>query len=126
MGRPRKNFIKEEVKPKRQYTKKVNTEQESSKSVEVLEQQVEQLTELATAAIAGQIEARQIANEAEEKAIRAEDKFRELAKETERCLNMIAYHCKQVQENTGSLIAEDVEYSISLAKRFIENKFKKA
>jgi hypothetical protein len=125
MGRPRKNFIKEEVKPKRQYTKKVKTEQESSKSVEVLEQQVEQLTELATAAIAGQIEARQIANEAEEKAIRAEDKFRELAKETERCLNMITYHCEQVYGNTGSLTAEDVEYSISLTKRIIENKFKK-
>jgi hypothetical protein len=39
---------------------------------------------------------------------------------------MIAYHCKQVQENTGSLTAEDVEYSISLTKRIIEHKFKKA
>ena len=119
MGRPRKNFIQEEVKPKRQYTKKVKTEQESSKSVEVLEQQVEQLTELLSSSIEAQLQSYQVS-------VDAEDKFRELAKETERCLNMIAYHCKQVQENTGSLTAEDVEYSISLAKRFIENKFKKS
>jgi uracil-DNA glycosylase len=122
MGKPEKKV----ETPKRKYTKKVKTEQESSKSVEVLEQQVEQLTELATAAIAGQIEARQIANEAEEKAIRAEDKFKALAKETERCLNMIAYHCEQVYGNTGSLTSEDIEYSISLIKRIIEHKFKKA
>jgi hypothetical protein len=143
MGRPRKNFIKvEEVaKPKRTYTKKVKVEavetpkatgkynwkkhvkpktsaKQESKSIETLEQQVDQLTELLTGSIESQLQYHQVATE-------AEDKFRELAKETERCLNMIVYHCGEVQRNTGSLTSEDVEYSVSLIKRVIENKFKK-
>jgi len=104
--------------PKRKYTKKVKSEQKSSKSIEDLEVQVEQLTELLTGSIEAQLEYHQVATE-------AEDKFKALAKETERCLNMIADHCYEVQRNTGSLRSEDVEYSISLIKRIIENKFKK-
>ena len=118
MGRPRKVVTDTTTKPKRKYTaKKVQTEQES-KSIEDLEIQVEQLTELLTGSIEAQLEYHQVS-------VEAEDKFKALAKETERCLNMIAYHCSQVQENTGSLTSEDVEYSISLIKRVIENKFKK-
>jgi hypothetical protein len=113
MGKPEKKV----ETPKRKYTKKVKPE--APKSVKVLEQQVEELTELLSSSIEGQLESYQMAGEAEEK-------FRAFAKETERCLNMITYHCKQVQENTGSLTAEDVEYSISLTKRIIEHKFKKA
>ena len=119
MGRPRKVVTDTTTKPKRKYTaKKVQTEQESSKSIEDLEIQVEQLTELLTGSIEAQLEYHQVATDAEEK-------FKNLAKETERCLNMIADHCYEVQRNTGSLRSEDVEYSISLIKRVIENKFKK-
>lgn len=119
MGRPRKVVTDATTKPKRKYTaKKVQTEQESSKSVETLEQQVEQLTELLTGSIESQLMYHEVATDAEQK-------FRELAKETERCLNMIADHCNEVQKNTGSLTSEDVEYSVSLIKRVIENKFKK-
>lgn len=126
MGRPRKNFIKEEVKPKRQYTKKVKTEQESSKSVEVLEQQVEQLTELATAAIAGQIEARQIANEAEEKVIRAEDKLAQIESITVYSLSLMLHNCEKTEINTGSLLAEDIKYHLNLLQRTIDYHMKKA
>jgi hypothetical protein len=125
MGRPRKNFIKEEVKPKRQYTKKVKTEQESSKSVKVLEEQVEQLTELATAAIAGQIEARQIANEAEEKATRAEDKLKEIEAITAYSLSWMLHNCERVEVNTGSLLAEDIKYHVNLLQRTIDSHMKK-
>ena len=119
MGRPRKVVTDTTTKPKRKYTaKKVQTEQESSKSVEDLEIQIQQLTELLTGSIEAQLEYHQVSVEAEEK-------FKNLAKETERCLNMIADHCYEVQRNTGSLTSEDVEYSISLIKRVIENKFKK-
>ena len=117
MGRPRKVVTDATTKEKRQYTKKVKTEQES-KSIETLEQQVEQLTELLTGSIESQLMYHEVATDAEQK-------FRELAKETERCLNMIADHCNEVQKNTGSLTSEDVEYSVSLIKRVIENKFKK-
>jgi phage-related protein len=118
MSRPKKVVTDATPKEKRQYTKKVKTEQESSKSIETLEQQVEQLTELLTGSIEAQLEYHQVATDAEQK-------FKALAKETERCLNMIVYHCGEVQKNTGSLTSEDVEYSVSLIKRVIENKFKK-
>jgi len=118
MGRPRKVVTDITTKAKRQYTKKVTVETKSSKSVETLEREVQELITLSTAAIEAQIEAHQMTSE-------AEDKFRELAKETERCLNMIVYHCAEVQKNTGSLTSEDVEYSVSLIKRVIEHKFKK-
>jgi hypothetical protein len=118
MGRPRKVVTDATTKPKRKYTKKVQTEQESSKSVETLEQQVEQLTELLTGSIESQLMYHEVATDAEQK-------FKALAKETERCLNMIADHCYEVQRNTGSLTSEDVDYSISLIKRVIKNKFKK-
>jgi hypothetical protein len=107
MGRPRKSAIKENVAPTEQKT-----------LIEDLEIQVEQLTELLTGSIESQLMYHEIATDAEQK-------FRELAKETERCLNMIADHCNEVQKNTGSLTSEDVEYSVSLIKRVIENKFKK-
>lgn len=111
MGRPRKSAIIENVAP---------TEQKTSKSlIEDLEIQVEQLTTLLTGSIEAQLESYQVS-------VEAEDKFRKLASETERCLNMIADHCNEVQKNTGSLTSEDVEYSVSLIKRVIENKFKKA
>jgi hypothetical protein len=117
MGRPRKVVTDTTTKEKRQYTKKVKTEQES-KSIETLEQQVEQLTELLTGSIESQLEYHQVATDAEEK-------FKALAKETESSLNMMMYHCNQVQATTGSLTAEDVEYSVTLLKRIIEHKFKK-
>jgi hypothetical protein len=110
MGRPRKSAIIENVAP---------TEQKTSKSlIEDLEIQVEQLTELLTGSIESQLEYHQVATDAEQR-------FKALAKETERCLNMINDHCYEVQRNTGSLTSEDVEYSVSLIKRVIENKFKK-
>jgi len=111
--------IKKNVEiPKRKYTKKVKSEQKSSKSIETLEQQVEQLTELLTGSIEAQLQYHQVATE-------AEDKFKALAKETESSLNMMMYHCDQVQATTGSLTAADVEYSVTLLKRIIEHKFKK-
>lgn len=133
MGRPRKNFIKvEEVaKPKRTYTKKVKVEAEETPKAKGKynwkkhvkpkanpEQEVKDLTELLGLALEGQMQSLQ-------RAIENEANFNELAKETEKCLNSIAYHCSQVEENTGSLTLEDVEYSISLIKRVIEHKFKK-
>jgi hypothetical protein len=104
--------------PKRKYTKKVKSEQKSSKSIEDLEVQVEQLTELLTGSIEAQLEYHQVS-------VEAEDKFKALAKETESSLTMMLYHCAQVQATTGSLTAEDVEYSVNLLKRIIEHKFKK-
>jgi hypothetical protein len=104
--------------PKRKYTKKVKSEQESSKSIEDLEVQVEQLTELLTGSIESQLMYHEIATDAEQK-------FKALAKETESSLTMMLYHCAQVQATTGSLTAEDVEYSVNLLKRIIEYKFKK-
>ena len=104
--------------PKRKYTKKVKSEQKSSKSIEDLEVQVEQLTELLTGSIEAQLQYHQVS-------VEAEDKFKALAKETESSLTMMLYHCAQVQATTGSLTAEDVEYSVNLLKRIIEYKFKK-
>ena len=104
--------------PKRKYTKKVKSEQKSSKSIEDLEVQVEQLTELLTGSIEAQLQYHQVS-------VEAEDKFKALAKETESSLTMMLYHCDQVQATTGSLTAEDVEYSVNLLKRIIEYKFKK-
>jgi hypothetical protein len=95
----------------------VKTEQES-KSIETLEQQVEQLTELLTGSIEAQLEYHQVATDAEQR-------FKALAKETESSLSMMMYHCDQVQATTGSLTAADVEYSVNLLKRIIEHKFKK-
>lgn len=118
MGRPRKVVTDVTTKPKSKYIKKVYATQEPSKSIEDLEIQIQQLTELLTGSIEAQLEYHEVATDAEQK-------FRELAKETERCLNMIADHCNEVQKNTGSLTSEDVEYSVSLIKRVIENKFKK-
>jgi hypothetical protein len=118
MGRPRKVVTDTTTKEKRQYTKKVKTTEELSKQIETLEQQVEQLTELLTGSIESQLEYHQVATDAEEK-------FKALAKETESSLNMMMYHCNQVQATTGSLTAEDVEYSVTLLKRIIEHKFKK-
>jgi hypothetical protein len=120
MGRPRKVVTDTTTKPKRKYTaKKVQTEQESSKSlIEDLQIQVEQLTELLTGSIEAQLQYHQVATE-------AEDKFKALAKETESSLTMMLYHCDQVQATTGSLTAADVEYSVNLLKRIIEYKFKK-
>ena len=114
MGRPRKSAIIENVAPQKVTVAKTK----SVKSVETLEREVQELITLSTAAVEAQIEAHQMASE-------AEDKFKALAKETERCLNMINDHCYEVQRNTGSLTSEDVEYSVSLIKRVIENKFKK-
>ena len=104
--------------PKRKYTKKVKSEQKSSKSIEDLEVQVEQLTELLTGSIEAQLQYHQVS-------VEAEDKFKALAKETESSLTMMLYHCDQVQATTGSLTAADVEYSVNLLKRIIEHKFKK-
>jgi len=118
MGRPRKVVTDTTTKEKRQYTKKVKTEQKSSKSVETLEREVQELITLSTAAVEAQIEAHQMASEAEEK-------FKDLAEVTEHSLNMMIYHCEKVQATTGSLTASDVEYSVTLLKRIIENKFKK-
>ena len=118
MGRPRKVVTDTTTKAKRKYIKKVYAAQEPSKSIETLEQQVEQLTELLTGSIESQLEYHQVATDAEQK-------FKALAKETERCLNMINDHCYEVQRNTGSLTSEDVEYSVTLLKRIIEHKFKK-
>jgi hypothetical protein len=118
MGRPRKVVTDTTTKAKRKYIKKVYAAQEPSKSIETLEQQVEQLTELLTGSIEAQLQYHQVATEAEEK-------FKALAKETESSLNMMMYHCDQVQATTGSLTAADVEYSVTLLKRIIENKFKK-
>ena len=118
MGRPRKNVINEAMtKPKRQYIKKVKPD--SATSVKILQEQVEQLTELLSSSIESQLESYQVS-------VEAEDKFRELAKEIELSLNSMRYHCEQVQKNTGSLTLEDVNYCISLGMRIIENKFKKA
>ena len=118
MGRPRKVVTDATTKPKRKYTaKKVQTEQES-KSIEDLEIQVEQLTELLTGSIESQLMYHEVATDAEQK-------FKALAKETESSLTMMLYHCDQVQATTGSLTAADVEYSVNLLKRIIEHKFKK-
>ena len=118
MGRPRKNVINEAMtKPKRQYIKKVKPD--SATSVKVLEEQVEQLTELLSSSIEAQLESYQVS-------VEAEDKFRELASETEMSLNRMRYHCEQVQKSTGSLTLEDIDYCINLTKRIIENKFKKS
>ena len=118
MGRPRKVVTDATTNPKRKYTaKKVQTEQES-KSIEDLEIQVEQLTELLTGSIESQLMYHEVATDAEQK-------FKALAKETESSLTMMLYHCDQVQATTGSLTAADVEYSVNLLKRIIEHKFKK-
>ena len=36
---------------------------------------------------------------------------------------MIKYHCSRVQDETGSLTAEDIDYSISLLLRIMKHKF---
>jgi hypothetical protein len=36
---------------------------------------------------------------------------------------MIKYHCARVQDETGSLTAEDIDYSISLLLRIMKHKF---
>jgi len=143
MGRPRKNFIKvEEVaKPKRTYTKKVKVEavetpkatgkynwkkhvkpktsaKQESKSIETLEREVQELITLSTTAIDAQIEAHQMASEAEQK-------FKELAKGIQLSLNSMKYHCEEVHKTTEGLTLEDVNYCINLTIRIIEQKFKK-
>lgn len=121
MGRPRKSAIKENVAPQ-----KVSVETKSVKSVETLEREINELTTLATAAIEGQIEARQIANEAEERVIRAEDKLAEIESITAYSLSLMLHNCERVEINTGSLLAEDIKYHVNLLQRTIENHMKKA
>lgn len=122
MGRPRKSAIKENVAPQKVTVAKTK----SVKSVETLEREIEELTTLATAAIEGQIEARQIANEAEEKAIRAEDKLEEIQAITAYSLSWMLHNCEKVEMNTGSLLAEDVKYHVNLLQRTIDYHMKKA
>ena len=122
MGRPRKYPLKENVAPQKVTVAKTK----SVKSVETLEREIEELTTLATAAIEGQIEARQIANEAEEKAIRAEDKLEEIQAITAYSLSWMLHNCEKVEMNTGSLLAEDIKYHVNLLQRTIENHMKKA
>ena len=44
-----------------------------------------------------------------------------LVNELEQIFDRTAYHCRQVQESTGSITSEDVTYCMSLSRRIIDH-----
>ena len=47
----------------------------------------------------------------------------EMLKELSRSTASTSYHCSKVEENTGNILQEDVEYCLSLIRRTMEHKF---
>ena len=47
----------------------------------------------------------------------------QMLSELERNLNMMMYHCQQVQNNTGEVTMEDVSYCANLIDRVMKHKF---
>lgn len=47
----------------------------------------------------------------------------DMLKELDRNLNMVKYHCQQVEATTGELIQEDIAYCANLVNRIMKHKF---
>ena len=43
--------------------------------------------------------------------------------ELDRNINMMKYHCQQVEANTGEIIQEDIAYCANLINRIMKHKF---
>jgi hypothetical protein len=66
-----------------------------------------------------------MASEAEEKAVKAENKLKEIEAITAYSLSWMLHNCERVEMNTGILLAEDIKYHVNLLQRTIDNHMKK-